>query len=99
VLCSGFCWGDQQPCAEIDALQVEQPWVALPGAVVEVAGERRENSLLCLWSDARPYRAAVTDVLLQVRVRPAPVGVKETLSRVWWRGKDMTRAVLSRNRS
>src|SRR5690349_11414362 len=67
--------GDEEPAAEVDLVQVEQFGVALgPPARFEIGAQLAYYPLLDGAADLVPDRDRAPDPLVQVRLRPPPVG-------------------------
>ena len=67
--------GDKEPAAEVNLVQVEQFLIALgPPARFQVGAQVAYHSLLNCRADRVPHRYCAPDLLVQVRLRPPPVG-------------------------
>src|SRR6478735_11085842 len=67
--------GDEEPATEVDLVQVEQFGVALgPPARFEIGAQVANHPLLDGLADLVPDRYRAPDPLVQVRLRPPPIG-------------------------
>src|SRR5438128_2298325 len=74
---------DKQAKAKLCRLEMEEVAVAFdPATRCEVITEATHCPLLGLRPDAGPHRCSATDVLFQVRLGPAPVGLEEAVSAI-----------------
>ena len=87
--------GDKQAAVEHGRVEIEQVAVALgPAAGCEVVAEVVHCRLLGVRSDSAPDRHAAADVLVEVRLGPAPVGLVEAVSAVPGMGTGSVRAAI-----
>src|SRR5436190_3759857 len=75
--------GDKQAKAKLCRLEIEEVAVAFdPPTRCEVITEAAHCPLLGVRPDAGPHRYSATDVLVQVRLGPAPVRLEEAVSAI-----------------
>src|SRR5215467_3751951 len=75
--------GDKEAKAKLCRLEIEEvPVTSGPPTGCEVITEAVYRPLLGLRPDSGPHRYSATDILVQVRLGPAPVGLEEAVSAV-----------------
>src|SRR6266508_1170071 len=80
-----MCSGDKQAKAELCRLEIEEVAVASgPPTRCEVITEAAHCPLLGVRPDRGPHRYSATDILVQIGLGPAPVGLEESVSAVPW---------------
>src|SRR5580692_1004773 len=75
--------GDEQAKAELRGIESDEVAVAFgPPAAGQVSTEVAHRPLLGLRSDSGPHRYSATDLIVEVGLGPAPVGLEEAVSAV-----------------